>query len=137
MSIGAIKTYSNLPQIILICVNSFQIRVDSCMLSKPIRPEFLTCYNKMAMSNTNTKKLRREVEILKAQLAGEQKPQERTQPKNEVKQPKKVKKTTEESFDDGYVQKDLKRSLIITAGVLILITALYLSQPYWSTLTSF
>ena len=94
---------------------------------------FFICYNHSIMSK-ETAKLRREVEILKAQLAGKQKTQKPAQPKREINSKGKEEQKFEETVDSVYIQKDLKRSLFITAGILILITTLYFSQPYWDPL---
>jgi len=72
----------------------------------------------MSRKNQEMKKLRREVEVLRAQGT-----------KVKTFEPSRPSVPSEPSTN--YVREDLRRSLLITAAILALIGGLALSQSYW------
>lgn len=88
----------------------------------------------MSRKDHEVKKLRREVEALRAQMRYQDL---KKQARGEV--PESTIDVVTESlptFDDSYVVSDLRRSLMITVGVLMAILVLTLTQSHWARLAS-
>ena len=75
------------------------------------------------------KKLRREVEILRAQVRGTEKAKVADATTATQNNPSAASVAFETST---HVREDLRRSLLITAAILALIGGLALSRSYWS-----
>lgn len=82
-------------------------------------------------------RLRREVEVLRAQLAKEEKVKPRSsEVKNETKDVKEVKVATLKAPDISYdyVREGLKRTAILTLVAFAALIGLYFSHSQWSQL---
>jgi len=82
----------------------------------------------MSRKTQETKKLRREVEILRAQLKGET---QVAKTKTTPSAPPATAEVATAPESATHIREDLRRSLLITAAVLALIGGLTLSRSYW------
>ena len=81
----------------------------------------------MSKKDKEVRKLRREIEILRAQMKGVREPVETGHaPSLRHREP-----SVPSEPSATYVRTDLRRSFLITAVILALIGALSLSQPHW------
>ena len=90
-----------------------------------------------ARSEKEVARLRREVEILRAQLAKEEKPKPRSKEvEKSVEDTKEVKiatlKSPEKSYN--YVRRGLKKTAILTIIAFAILAGLYFSQPHWQNI---
>ena len=89
-------------------------------------------------SEKEVARLRREVEVLRAQLAKE----EKTEPspvrvEKNIEEPKEVKVATLKSHVSyDYVRQGLKKTATLTVFATAILIGLYFSQPYWPSVTS-
>ncbi|MFW6109850.1 MAG: hypothetical protein ACOC6Q_00240 [Patescibacteria group bacterium] len=88
----------------------------------------------MANKDREIKRLRREVEVLRAQLKTEQKGTSNGEGNRKTQPETTTKKGNTKDYQ--YVKKDLKRSLLIATGIFAAILGLKFSQPYWSQVTT-
>ena len=86
----------------------------------------------MPKKDKEIKRLRREIEILRAQLKDTKGTEVTKGTKGKTPAPPEPFAPSEPSYSEpSYVRADLRRSLLITAIIMATITALALSQPHW------
>ncbi|MEA2020266.1 MAG: hypothetical protein U9M98_00845 [Patescibacteria group bacterium] len=92
----------------------------------------------MSDNNQEVKDLRRQVEILRAQLKKSKSPVPKKE-KSTVQENQTKKEgyaiSGEEDDSFSYVQEDLKKAILITVLILTIISSLAITQSYWFPIT--